>query len=93
MLLMLDLRITLNRRLATAAPAMVHRMTNRKRLLVFWAEVPSRNGFPVSLCMMEAVAVVMARLLRESTKSQIGLTLEMVKPWAASLSGLVPAVN
>lgn len=43
-----DLRITLNKRLATAAAAMVHRMISRRRPLVFRPVSPFKKGSKTS---------------------------------------------
>lgn len=50
-----DLRITLNKRLATAAAAIVHRMINRSRPLVFRPVLPFKKGSKTSTAMSEFV--------------------------------------
>ena len=49
-----DLRITLNKRLATAAAAIVQRMINRRRPLVFRPVSPFKKGSKTSTAMLDA---------------------------------------
>ena len=48
-----DLRITLNKRLATAAAAIVQRMINRRRPLVFRPVSPFKKGSKTSTAMFD----------------------------------------
>jgi hypothetical protein len=61
-----SLRITENSRLATAAPAIVKRMINRRRPRVFRPESPFRKGSKASNIVANAVEDVDGRAPRRS---------------------------
>ena len=63
--------MTLNSRLATAAPAMVHRMINRSRTRVFLPVVPSRNGLRASAAIVNGAALMFAGYFGELQKTDL----------------------